>query len=53
MKSIMNESKSVAYMLREDGKAIAVSYHPYATDGADYAIDVVPWLFTNTLYKST
>lgn len=53
MNKVINESKSVAYMIREDGKAIPVAYHPYATDGADYAIDIVPWLFENTLYKST
>lgn len=53
MNKVINESKSVAYMIREDGKAIPVAYHPYATDGADYAIDIVPWLFENSLYKST
>lgn len=42
-----------AYMIRRDGKVFNVDFHPYGTEGIEYVLDYLPWLFECTANEST
>lgn len=42
-----------AYMIRRDGKVFNVDFHPYGTEGIEYMLDYLPWLFECTANEST
>lgn len=42
-----------AYMIRRDGKVFDVDFHPYGTEGVEYVLDYMPWLFECTSKNST
>lgn len=45
--------QTYAYMLRRDGKVFNVDFHPYGTEGVEYVLDYLPWLFECTAKEST